>query len=300
MDNQGWQQNAINWEYGAGATPDLAEMPIKTFPAQLHEAGATRVIELDLSDSLGTHYAATAPNLLANYIRINPNENINTNVESSSEIFYALRGAGRTETGLGTVEWQQGDVFTLPFNQGATHYASVDSALAWVHDAPLLAHLGVKPTVARFKPTFYSKAYLEAAMFKIREAGAELNRNRIGVILGNLESEKMRTLSHSLWALYNILPKDTIQLPHRHNSAAIDLALSASGDTYTLIGKKIDAAGKIINPVKAMWADNTIFVTPAGWWHSHHNNSDQDAYVFPMQDAGMHIYMRTLDIQFVR
>jgi gentisate 1,2-dioxygenase len=275
-------------------------MPIRTFPAKLHEEGQTRVIELDLSDTLGTSYTATAPNLLANYIRINPNEKINLNVESSSEVFYVLRGAGRTETSLGTIAWQQGDAFTLPFNQGVTHYASEDSALAWVHDAPLFAYLGAKPSVVRFKPTFYSKNYLKDELAKIREVGVEQNRNRIGVILGNPNSEKMRTLSHSMWALYNVLPKGAVQLPHRHNSAAIDLSLSATGDTYTLIGKEIDAQGNIINPIKAMWADNTIFVTPAGWWHSHHNKSEQDAYVFPIQDAGLHIYMRTLDIQFVK
>ena len=25
------------------------------------------------------------------------------------------------------------------------------------------------------------------------------------------------------------------------------------------------------------------FVTPPGWWHSHHNDSDEDAWVLPMQ-----------------
>jgi gentisate 1,2-dioxygenase len=300
MDNKNWQQHAINWEYGAAAKPDLAEMPIRSFPAKLHEEGETRVIELDLSDTLGTSYSATAPNLLANYIRINPNDKINLNVESSSEVFYVLRGAGHSETTLGTIEWQQGDAFTLPFNQGTTHYASEDSALAWVHDAPLFAHLGAKPSVARFKPTFFSKTYLNDELAKVREVGIGQNRNRLGIILGNPSSEKMRTISHSMWALYNVLPKGAVQLPHRHNSVAIDLSLSATGDTYTLIGKKIDAQGNLIDPIKAMWADKTIFVTPAGWWHSHHNNSEQDAYVFPIQDAGLHIYMRTLDIQFVK
>jgi len=49
-----------------------------------------------------------------------------------------------------------------------------------------------------------------------------------------------------------------------------------------------------------MWESSSVFVTPPGWWHSHHNKSNEDAYVFPVQDAGMHINMRTLDIQFVK
>lgn len=30
-------------------------------------------------------------------------------------------------------------------------------------------------------------------------------------------------------------------------------------------------------------------------WHSHHNESGQDALILPIQDAGLHSYMRTLD-----
>ena len=40
------------------------------------------------------------------------------------------------------------------------------------------------------------------------------------------------------------------------------------------------------------------FVTPPGYWHSHHNESGADAYVLPIQDAGLHTYLRTLDILF--
>ena len=37
----------------------------------------------------------------------------------------------------------------------------------------------------------------------------------------------------------------------------------------------------------------------SGWWHSHHNESDEDAWVLPMQDAGLHTHLRTLNIRFV-
>lgn len=41
-----------------------------------------------------------------------------------------------------------------------------------------------------------------------------------------------------------------------------------------------------------------VFVTPPGWWHSHHNENDTPAWVLPMQDAGLYTYQRTLDIRF--
>lgn len=46
------------------------------------------------------------------------------------------------------------------------------------------------------------------------------------------------------------------------------------------------------------WASGAAFITPPGMWHSHHNESDADAYVIPIQDAGLQTYLRSLDIRF--
>ena len=40
-------------------------------------------------------------------------------------------------------------------------------------------------------------------------------------------------------------------------------------------------------------------MTPPGLWHSHHNESGAPAHLMPIQDAGLHTYLRTLDIHFV-
>ncbi len=297
--NEEWAQEVVSWEYSSAAIPDLKEIPVQPFPASLHEHGETRVIALDLSKELDTSYLATSPNLLANYIRINPGDSIHTHVNATSEIFFVMRGSGYTETDKGKITWKEGDSFTLPCNEGMTHFADEDSALYWTHDNPLLEYMGVVPSKPMFKPAFYSKQYMMSEVERIREVAMRENRNRVGIILGNHASTKSKTVTHTMWTLFNLLPKQHMQKPHRHQSVALDLAVSAAENTYTLIGKKIDKNGNIINPVKAMWEKNTVFVTPPGWWHSHHNESDTDAYVFPVQDAGLHTYMRTLDIQFV-
>ena len=41
----------------------------------------------------------------------------------------------------------------------------------------------------------------------------------------------------------------------------------------------------------------SAFVTLLGLWHSHHNESGA-ADLVPIQDAGLHTYLRTLDIKF--
>ncbi|MEM9771137.1 MAG: hypothetical protein AAF889_05995 [Cyanobacteria bacterium P01_D01_bin.73] len=300
ISNQSWEASALSWEYHKAADPDIPEVPIRAFPASLHQTGQTAIIPLDLSADLRTSYAATTPNLLASYISITPGDAIRSQASSSSEIFYVMRGSGRTETEYGTIQWSAGDSFTLPANSGATHRAYDDSALYWVHDAPMLAYLGVQPSAPRFKPAFYSGEYLTSEINRIREEGIRLKLNRNGVILGNRDSAETRTATHTMWSLYNLVPPRSNQKPHRHNSVALDLGVFAEGSTYTLIGKSLDEDGNIVNPVKMMWESHGVFVTPPGLWHSHHNESDSDAFVFPVQDAGLQTYTRTLDIQFAK
>jgi len=298
--NQAWKKQVINWEYSSAATPDLASIPIQPFPASLHESGETRVIELNLSDVLGTSYAATSPSMLANYVRICAGEKIQTHALATSEVFFVMRGSGRTITHDGIITWKKGDAFALPHNTGVKHEADEDSALYWTHDAPLLQYLGVTPCSAQFKPAFYDGADMIKEVEDLREIAMRENRNRVGIILGNKDCQKTKTITHCLWSLFNLLPAGALQKAHRHNSVALDLAISGNANTYTLLGQKVDADGHIINPVKAVWEPNSVFVTPPGWWHSHHNESDDAAYVFPVQDAGLHTYLRTLDIQFVK
>ena len=46
------------------------------------------------------------------------------------------------------------------------------------------------------------------------------------------------------------------------------------------------------------WSTGAMFITPPGWWHSHHNDSQEEAWVLPIQDAGLFTHQRTLDIRF--
>lgn len=37
---------------------------------------------------------------------------------------------------------------------------------------------------------------------------------------------------------------------------------------------------------------------PPGHWHAHVNTSGRQARLLPIQDAGLHTYLRSLDIRF--
>ena len=307
--SEDWESSARIYEYGAAANPDLPAIPVLVHPASLHEAGPTRVIPFDLSSMIGGAAPCTSPNLMASYVRVLVGEEISTRALATSQAYYVIRGSGSTTSEHGRVTWNTGDLFVVPKTDGQlVHECSAaeahdGAALYWIHDQPLLDYLGVAPAVAKFDPTLFTRQRLLETVEEIRHAPGAKHKNRLGVLLGNAKTEETtKTLTHTLWSLLNSIGPKSVQRPHRHNSVALDLAVHAewpAGRVYTLMGKEIDGNGNIIDPIKCVWATGAVFVTPPGWWHSHHNESDSTAWVLPMQDAGLYTHQRTLDIRFV-
>ena len=300
FNNDEWSAAAEFNEYLSAANPAMPKIDVKAFDSSLHKSGATRIIPMDLSASLQTNYPATTPNLMASYLRICPNESLTTESSATSEMFYVIRGAGISETEWGTTAWKEGDLFVIPTTEKAVHTATEDAAIYWVTDSPILNYLGVTPSEQKFQPVLFSHEQIQEKLMAEFDSPDALQRNRIGVLFGNPACPLTKTLTHTLWSLYNILPAGATQLPHRHNSVALDFCVTAGENTYTLIGKEIDENGHIIDPIKAVWTPGSVFITPPGWWHSHHNESGENAIVLPIQDAGLQTYMQTLDIQFVK
>jgi gentisate 1,2-dioxygenase len=296
--NQEWSKHCQFFEYGSAANPRMPHIGVDVFPPAMHQIKETKLIPLQLAHQLETTYSATGPNLLANYIHIAAGEKITTSTHASSQVFYCIRGAGFSMIQGSKLEWKTGDFFALPLSADITHHASEDTAFYWVNDQPLMDFLGARPTQPRFRPLYFSHAQLTSELEKVRKENEGKDKNRNGILLANPDCPKTKTLTHSMWSLYNLLPAKTRQKAHRHNSIAMDFAVKASPGVYTMIGPKLDADGNIINPIRADWVAGGSFVTPPGWWHSHHNESDQDAIVLPVQDAGLQTYMQTLDIQF--
>ena len=293
-----WEVQAQFHDYMSAVNPVMPEIAIEAFLPELYAAGDSRVIPLDMSAGLKTNYPCTTPNLLASFIRVNAGDVLPIVTEATSHMFYVIYGKGETRSEFGTVPWQTGDLLTSPNAKELRHYADEETVLYWVCDAPLLQYLGVVPSQARFEPVLYRGERLNEELREAREANPGANRS--GILLSTPNFAQTMTLTHTLWSLYNALPAHVVQKPHRHNSVAIDYCVAAGPDTYTLIGKEIDADGNIIDPVKAAWIPGAVFITPPGYWHSHHNESDEDAIVLPIQDAGLLTNMQVLDFQYVK
>ena len=289
------------FSYGEAANPIrsglTSAVPYRAFSPDFFAKSGTAVMPLDLSTQLQCSGPATGPSLSASFIRLDGTE-LRTAAVATSQLFFVADGQGESEACGEHFHWSKGDMFVLPAGGDAIHTCSVKSSLYWVHDAPLLRHLGVTPSEARFTPTFYSHRDIASRLAEIAASPSGARANRVSVLLGNSAFPQTRTVSHTLWAMLGILPAGQEQKPHRHQSIALDFAVDCQSGCYTLIGTELDDQGRIRNPQREDWAAGAAFVTPPGYWHSHHNESGADAYVLPIQDAGLHTYLRTLDIVF--
>jgi len=321
-----WTGDALFYEYSRAADPvgsgAISPVPIHRFPASLHAGGPTRTVHLDLSDRLGVDGPATSPGLLASFVVIRPGERLTTRPDATSELYYCLRGSGHSAfTGpdgdgggmTGTMPWQAGDFLTLPAGCTTVHQADGSggadapgpsddrSALLYrVTDAPLLRYLGVSPSRPRFRPTRFDGAEARARLAEVEHDPAAADRSRVSVLLGNAATPQTLTVTHTLWAMLGILPVGRVQRPHRHQSVALDLVTTCAPGCYSLVGARLGDDGTIVDPVRVDWEAGGAFVTPPGMWHSHHNESGRPAYLVPIQDAGLHTYLRSLDIRFAR
>jgi gentisate 1,2-dioxygenase len=300
---EGLTQNGLYFEYTKAADPigsgNISRVPYAEFGAALHESGATRIIPLDLSKELSVSVPATSPALCANFVRILANEEITTEPNATSQLIYVLRGEGVTIFDGTTIPWTTGDFLALPSGSGALHKARKESAFYLIHDEPLLHYLGATATEQRFKPTLYKAADSLAELSKVENEAEAVNRSRISVLLANKAMDQTLTITHTLWAMLGVLLPGTVQLPHRHESVALDLILDCQPGCYSLVGKKLGPNKQIIDPKRIDWKPYSVFVTPPGEWHAHFNESSEKAHLIPLQDAGLQTYLRTLDIQFV-
>ncbi len=307
-----WTGDARFFEYSTAADPlasgSISPVPVHRFSPDLHAGDTTRVVPLDLSVPLGVEGPATSPGLLASFVVIGSGERLVTEPDATSELYYCLRGSGHSEFANalggagGRLPWRVGDFLTLPAGCTTTHVADGEgpALLYRVTDAPLLRYLGVAPTDTRFEPTRFDGVAARARLAEVERDPAATDRSRVSILLGNAATPQTLTVTHTLWAMLGILPVDRVQRPHRHQSVALDLITECSPGCYSLVGSALDGDGAIVDPVRVDWEAAGAFVTPPGLWHSHHNESGRPAYLVPIQDAGLHTYLRSLDIRFHR
>lgn len=300
-DMQDLTAEAEYFDYSSASNPLLEKLitptPYHIFTPDFLHQNTSGILPLDLSKDLGCDYPATGPALLANFVRI-VNGSVTTNALATSQVFYVFKGSGYTEAFGRKIPWEAGDYMVFPAHGEAVHHCEEEASFYWVHDGPLMSYLGVTAMKERFAPTVYKHSIAAAKLQEIADDPKGKLANRLSVLLANKNFPQTRTVTHTMWTMFGLLPKGAIQYPHRHESIALDFAIDCQPGCYTMIGTELGPDGMILNGKRHDWAPGAAFVTPAGYWHSHHNESGADAHVLPIQDAGLHTYLRTLEITF--
>jgi len=292
------------YEYEKNVNPSLHPIPIKQKSIQDCNYGITII---DVSELYNVQYPSTSPNLLASFIKLKEKEDFELDehklfTNGSSHLFYILQGKCEFVINDEIHLLSAGDILITPCFHSIiiTNKDKDELQIYYINDSPLVNYLGCKPMMKTFQTTIYSKEFLWYHLHKLSDP----KNNRKGILLSNTDTEKIgvNTITPVLWALYNELPPNTVQKPHKHNSVALDLCISCndSENIYTLVGDELDENGNIINPIKVHWKQGEMFITPPGLWHSHNNTGETFAYILPIQDAGLLLYQRILGINIYK
>ena len=98
--------------------------------------------------------------------------------------------------------------------------------------------------------------------------------------------------------MLGVLPAGRVQRPHRHQSVALDLITECEPGCYSLIGSRLDADGAIVDPAAGGLGAGRRLRHPPGPVAQPSQRVGPPAYLVPVQDAGLHTYLRSLDIRF--
>ncbi|MGA0569982.1 cupin domain-containing protein [Variovorax sp. VNK109] len=247
----------------------------------------TGFIPLDLSNVLGTGFAATTPLLLCRYLVLRPNERFSHELNATGQIVYVLRGKGESTSGGICFQWSAGDVFVFPWGSPVEHCASSDALLFMATDEPALAFVNASPSSpAPVLPAHFKHARIDERLQSIREKTEQHQAAGKFVTFYTKPMKALRSMLPAMNCSINTLEAGGNQRPHRHNAVAVTLSIQGEGVYSKVSGERVD------------WTEFGAFVTPPTVIHSHHNGGSKEMWSFVIQDSGFHSYCRTPGFAF--
>lgn len=273
----------------------------QAFVAEMNRAFAigapTGLIPLNLSETLGTAYPATTPFMLTRYARVRKGERLTCTLAASGEMWAVLRGAGRLDRGDATIAWRENDILALPGGVASVWHADEEAVLWVTTDEPALAFGGVRPEVgarAPIEPTHYRATDIAGELRKLYVREMTPDTPGRALFMATERTALLGTCLPSMTLTLNAVRPGESQRPHRHNAAAIVLALREARCRSTI--------GGITFP----WTQFVTLLTPAGAPHDHHNaleidgkvRDDDIALALIVQDGGLYYYGRTMGFVF--
>lgn len=269
-------------------------VPIHQFLAErdraFDAAAPSGLIALDIGPVLATPYPATTPTLLCRYVRIRAGEQLRTAFAASGEIYYVISGSGTSRNGSDAIDWATGDVFCFPGGGETTHRAAgINGLLFCVTNEPLLAFERLRaplPGQAVVETTHWPAAEIEDQFQAVWRRPVSANTTGNSVQFSTTALAPSSNTIPTINTAINTLEPGCDQRPHRHNGAAVTLAIQGEGIHSLIDGKRVD------------WSTGAAQITPATMLHSHHSRGPQRMRSFVIQDEGLHHYTRTPGFSF--
>jgi gentisate 1,2-dioxygenase len=269
-------------------------VPVRQFLAErdraFDRAAPTGPVALDSADVLGTRYPATTPTLLARYLRVRAGEQLRTAFVASGEVCYVITGKGESCNGGDCIAWGEGDVFCLPGGNESLHQAGdADCVLFLATNEPLLGFEGLRapaPGAAMVEAVHWPHAQIEQHFAAIRDRPITAETTGHSVMFTSAPMAPGYATIPSINVAINTLAGGRDQRPHRHNGAAITLAIQGEG-VHSMVGDQ-----------RVEWSAGAAQITPATLLHSHHNRGTRRMRSLVIQDEGLHYYMRTPGFSF--
>ncbi|MBH66780.1 MAG: hypothetical protein CMM58_00345 [Rhodospirillaceae bacterium] len=273
-------ENFFNWSWPA--------VPRHQFLAERDRAfdpdGESGLIELDISGELEIPYPATIPSILARYVKVQSGDTISHSFAASGEVYYVLKGEGKSTNGSDVVKWGAGDVFCFPGGNKTTHKADEAAVLFCVTNEPLLAFEGLRPPSpgkSRSETVHWPNDEIEKHLTEIYKRPKTAETSGVSIQFSTPATAPSRNTIPMINTAINTLESGGDQRPHRHNGAAITLAIEGEG------------IHSMIEEDKVPWVTGAAQITPGSELHSHHNRGNRRMRSFVVQDEGLHFYLRT-------
>jgi gentisate 1,2-dioxygenase len=273
-------ENFFNWSWPAVPRHQFLDERNKAYDPD-EETG---LIELDISKVLETPYPATIPAILARYVKIRSKDSLSHSFVASGEVYYVLQGLGYSNNAGDKVNWSKGDVFCFPGGNETTHYAEESTILFCVTNEPLLSFDNLRPPSqgqSRSETVHWPHDEIESHLKTIYDRPKTSETSGVSIQFSTPATAPSRNTIPMINTAINTLESGGDQRPHRHNGAAITLAIEGEG------------VHSMIEDEKVPWVSGAAQITPAAELHSHHNQGNRRMRSFVVQDEGLHFYLRT-------
>jgi gentisate 1,2-dioxygenase len=156
-------------------------------------------------------------------------------------------------------------------------------------DEPARARHGAEPPAAGSTPNravHYPAAEIMRRLDTHIASAAEETRSGQAVLFTSAGIDRAKTATSTLALAINSLEPGGDQLPHRHNAAALTLALECDGVYSMIDGERVD------------WSKHAVMLTPPTALHAHHNRGDTPMMSLVAQDGGLFYYARAIGFGF--